>query len=492
MQAYCKSRSAILASMALAAIGLCHTDVSWGAQVVAYPFPEGLVNDPDYRVQVNGKEVFVYNGPVAGLASFDFDGAVDVVITSRRDPKWVDVRPLSRKVAHTKKDNEIRFSLTKPGNFSIELNGQPKRHPLFLFANPIEKDTPTPQTPGVHYFAAGKVHRPGLIEVKSGETVYVAGGAIVEGSIVGKGVENVRLRGRGILDGTNLKELLRDKKLRANIIHLRDCKNVDVEGLVLSNGQTWQFVPVNCENLNITNVKIVSDAASDDGIDIVRSRNVKISKSFFHTKDDNIAIKAVFDYPKDVTTKDVEIFDSVFWNAAWGNALEIGFELQSELISNISFHDCDVIHVDDGAVFSIHNGDAATVSNVTFKNIRVEDSTQKLFDLAVFLSQYSVDRPEGKGEREARYLHGAWDGVLTVPAADIEKHKGYRGKIRDVLIENVQVVGGNFPFSIFWGFDPEHDIRGVVIKRLSVHGKPVRDAREARFVIQNAGVRFAN
>lgn len=461
-------------------------------EVRTYPAPAGLVNDADYSVQVNGKDVFVFNSPIAGLASFEFEGPVEVVVTSRRDPKWVNIRPLSRRVIPVIKDNKISFKLTKPGNFSLELNGYPKRHPLFLFANPLEKNAPLPGTPGVHYFAPGQVHKPGIIEVKDNETVYVAGGAVVEGSIQGKGVSNVKILGRGILDGTNLRAMFKEKKMRSHFISLRDCKNVEVEGVVLSNGQTWQVVPVNCENLTITNLKIVSDAGGDDGIDVVRSRNVKISKSFFHTKDDNIVIKAIFDYPSSVTSKDIEVWDSVFWNAAWGNAIEIGFELRSDLVSNINYHDCDVIHVEDGAVFSIHNADNAIVSNVRFTNVRVEDATQKLFDFAVFLSQYSVDRPESKEERERRYMHGAWDGVLTIAPEDVAKHAAFRGKIKDVLIDNVQVVDGMFPFSIFWGYDPQHNVEGVVIKRLSVHGRPIRNARDGRFVMRDAAVKFAN
>lgn len=471
---------------------VCAMAAPAAAEVRTYPAPAGLENDPDYSVQVNGKDVFVYKSPVAGIASFEFEGTAEVVITSRRDPKWVDVRPLSGHVLPVTNGNKISFKLSKAGNFSVELNGQPKRHPLFLFANPIEKNAPLPNAPGVHYFAAGQVHKPGLIEVNDNETVYIAGGAVVEGSIQGKGVSNVKILGRGILDGTNLRELLKGKKVRGHFISLRDCKNIEVEGVVLSNGQAWEVLPVNCENLTFTNLKIVSDAGGDDGIDIVRSRNVKISKSFFHTKDDNIVVKAIFDYPKDVTSKDIEVWDSVFWNAAWGNAIEIGFELRSDLISNIYYHDCDVIHVEDGAVFSIHNGDNATISNVRFSNVRVEDSTQKLFDFAIFLSQYSADRPESKEERERRYLHGAWDGVLTVPAEDLAKHAAFRGKIRDVVIDNVQVVDGVFPFSLFWGYDPQHNIEGVVIKRLSVHGKPLRNARDARFVLKDATVKFAN
>ncbi len=496
MQAYAGSTvtvcRAMRASFALAVWGVLALGSadSAAAQTVTYAFPADVPSDPEFEVRVDGKPVHVWNGPVAGLASFEFEGAVDVEIKPKRDVRWVDVRPLNRGVKARIDKGRVLFRLTKPGNFSVEFNGEPKRHPLFLFANPLEKDAPKPGEPGVHYFEAGKVHRPGLIKVATGDTVYVAGGAIVEGSIVGTDVANVRLRGRGILDGSNLRDLLKDKGLRPHFINLRDCRNVEVEGLVLSNGQTWQFVPVNCEGLTVTNIKIVSDNGGDDGIDIVRTRQVKISNSFFHTKDDNIVIKAMHDYPKDVTSSNIEIFNSVFWNTAWGNALEIGFELRADRVFDVVYRDSDVIHVEDGAVFSIHNGDFATVQNVQYRNIRVEDATQKLFDFAVFLTQYSADRPASKEEREARYMQGAWDGVLTVPPSEMEKHRPHRGKIRDVLIDNVTLVDGLLPFSLVAGFDPEHNIEGVVVKRLTVRGKPLRNSAQAKFAIEHGKVVF--
>jgi len=48
--------------------------------------------------------------------------------------------------------------------------------------------------------------------------------------------------------------------------------------------------------------------------------------------------------------RDVLVRDSVFWNAEAGNALEIGFELRAEEVSGITWRNCDVIHVDKGAV----------------------------------------------------------------------------------------------------------------------------------------------
>ena len=45
------------------------------------------------------------------------------------------------------------------------------------------------------------IHEPGEIRMKSGETVYIEGGAVVRGYIVAEDAAGIRIMGRGILDG---------------------------------------------------------------------------------------------------------------------------------------------------------------------------------------------------------------------------------------------------------------------------------------------------
>ncbi len=462
-------------------------------KLVTYPAPQDANVAGDYKVRVDGKDVFVFNNPVAAIAAFDFQGEVEVAITPMRDVKWVDVRPKRLGIKPTVKDNTIRFKVSQPCNLSIELNGEILNHPMFLFANPLEKDAPKQGDKGVHYFEAGKVHKPGVIEVNDGETVYIAGGAIVEGAILAQNANNVRICGRGILDGTRLREIRAGRWMR--FVQFTDCNNVQVEGIILSNSQTWQIMPVGCNDVTIRNVKMVSDNGSDDGIDIVSSRNVTVDGCFIHTKDDCVVIKAFPGGPRypgrDPRTpgpdvNNVIVRDCVFWNAAWGNAVEIGFELRAKSVSNITFKNCDIIHVEDGATFSIHNGDFATVSNIRFEDIRVEDSRQKLFDFAIFLSQYSSDRPADANDRSKWYLQGAWDGVLK---ADKERKKEFsanRGYIKGIYCKNITVVDGLAPFSIICGFDEEHPVEDVTFENLTIHGRKIKNAEDGKFWLENA------
>ena len=456
------------------------------ATLVTYPPPAGVTPANDYQVKVEDRELFVYNAPIASIASFDFEGPVTVTITANRDVKWVDVRPKQLGIKPEFKGREIRFTLKKPCNLSVELNGEILRHPLYLFANPLEKRAPNPGDKDVIFFEGGKVHQVKNLELKSGQTVYIAGGAIVQGAIRAQNAENIRILGRGILDGTF------NREWKANqFLSFRDCRDVTIEGVTLVNSFTWQIVPVHCENVKIRNVKIASDNGSDDGIDIVRCKKVTIQNCFFHTKDDCIVIKTIWDYPPEAGVENVRVSECVFWNAAWGNALEIGFELRAREVRDVVFENCDVIHVEDGAVFSIHNGDTATVRDIRFENIRVEDARQKLFDLAIFLSQYSADRPSDPAERKRRYLEGAWDGVLSVSPEERPVHAPHRGYIRDVVFKDIAVVDGLFPFSVISGFDEDHRVENVTFKNFTVHGRHIRNPEAAKLYIEHADkIRF--
>src|SRR5262249_37027472 len=134
----------------------------------------------------------------ASMACFDFSGTVSVQITSAVPVSSVAVRPLRYGIQPSISGNTISFSLSRPVNLSIEINGD-DRHNLHLFSNPIESNRPSPSDPNVIYYGPG-VHGNGTpIIARSGQTVYIAGGAVVFGNFyIGS---NSTIRGRGIISG---------------------------------------------------------------------------------------------------------------------------------------------------------------------------------------------------------------------------------------------------------------------------------------------------
>ena len=100
--------------------------------------------------------------------------------------------------------------------------------------------SPAPQSgsaaegqPRVRCFGPG-VHRPGKITLQSGETVYIAGGAVVHGSIQAHGATNVRVLGRGIIDCRDF-----ERGQGGGAIRLSDCRDIRIEGVVMRDPDEW-------------------------------------------------------------------------------------------------------------------------------------------------------------------------------------------------------------------------------------------------------------
>ena len=73
------------------------------------------------------------------------------------------------------------------------------------------------------------------------------------------------------------------------MILLEGCTRIRVEGVVLrKHSRGWTVKAVGCEDMNISNMKIVgSHSYNDDGIDLCNSRNVKIDGCFIRTNDEH-------------------------------------------------------------------------------------------------------------------------------------------------------------------------------------------------------------
>jgi len=468
--------------------GLAPTVVGQQATVVTYPAPQGAAKAADFVVKVNGQEIFVYDSQVAAFTYFSFRGKVNISVLAGRDVDKVDIRPKRHAIACSVKGRAIDFELDRPCNLSVEINGDIKR-PLFLFASGLEEAPPKPGDENVRYFEAGTIHEAGEIKLDSGQTLYIAGGAIVRGRIRAEGAKHIRVLGRGILDGSG-----RDYKTQ--MVKLSDCSNVELSGVIVFNSFGWTLVPIKSDNVRFVNIKVVGWRDNDDGVDIVGCRNLSIENCFLRTKDDCIAVKASPAYFEEGQSglrnvESVRVVDSVLWNAEWGNALEIGFELQTGSIRDVLFRNCDIIHVERGGTFTIHNGDFATVENVRFENIRVEDSRDKLIELRIGLSIYSADCPwefHRQNPQRKKSPLGQW---LALDAEQLQKYAARRGHIRNVRFKDVAVTGPELAKSYLIGYDSTHCVEDVLIENLQFNGRRLMNAEAGNFTVERAkNVRF--
>jgi hypothetical protein len=450
-------------------------------QFVNYPAPAGTEPAPDFTLKVNGEPVFVYPARVsavplnqmwpghqrpldqteiASFAYFDFSGKASIDITSARAIQQVVVRPKSFGILPLVAGNSIKFDLYHPCQVVVEVNGW--HHAFHLFANPLESGAPRPGDPQVHYFGPG-VHEIGKFHMHSGETVYIAGGAVVYGSINADHAQDIKICGRGILDASKFA-----RQDAEQMIALKHCTKIDASGIILRDANVYAVTPDFCEDITITNLKVIGLwRYNSDGIDICNSSHALVQDCF----DDSLVVKG-YDRKnqglKAGIIQDVVFRNCVVWND-WGRALELGAETQGDTWQNIAFENCDVIHYVQRAM-DIQLCDRAAISNVRFENIRVEDSIT-----------------EGAGIEDPKLDPGnasevGWLIQLVIYKMFYSSDKE-PGHIKDVVFKNIAVIGEDFPSSDFHGFDETHLVEDISIENLTIHGKHITSAQEGHFAL---------
>lgn len=372
-----------------------------------YEYSPDAPRSERFSLSVDGKDCLVYPAGGAGdVAPFDIDGVAKLHVKYFDDIKTAAVRPLSKNVKIEKSGaREIEFSIAGPCNLAVEING--RNRPLFVFANPPAK--PPAKRANSVVFRAGKIYDAGFgKKIASDTSVVVEGGAIVYGTFVAgdpktaEPTRNISLSGNGIISG----ETIPRPQERREITFLKT-KSLEVSGITVVHPTNWTLALFACESVKIDNVKVVSDSPRDDGIDLVSCKNAAVENCFLRTRDDCIAVKAgvsyggikFFEMGVDASSENILVKNCALWNGIWGNALEIGFETRGDEIKNVSFENIDILRTlgtgGDEGVFTIHNGDRAKISNVLYKDIRVEEAEGYAVNIRVLHSRYSKDKERG-------------------------------------------------------------------------------------------------
>ncbi len=419
--------------------------------VKTYPGPVESPSATDREVWVNNTKLFVYDTEVntnrtysknptletTPATYFDFGGGP--VTIKIRAPKIkinsVTIRPLSLGIKPIIKTDTIVFQLNKPAKLTIEINNSIHRA-LHLFANPLEINPPSPKSPDVIYFPPG-TYKVGQIDVTSNQTVYIAGGAVVYGWITPAKVHNVKIIGRGILDGS-IYDRWTDTRCP---ISIRNSNHVTVDGICIFNPSAWSLEAYQSANVTFNNVKIISARPNGDGITVQSCDNFKCSDCFVRSWDDSLVAKGYDGEASDYVFDNIQIWTDL------AQSCEVGYETRSYNIQHITFKNITVLHNFHKPVISLHNSDNALVSDIHYENITVEDAQM------------------GHGDG-ANYLIDLWIGPSVFGG-------NTRGNIRDVYIKNVKVLGGNFPSSRIEGYDATHTVENIYIHHVNIMGTEV-------------------
>ena len=432
---------------------------------LAILLPRSGAAKPGYEVRMDGKKVRVYDVRVSPqdsvrrmkgmddkqgskaiyeMAAFCYGelagpGTVTVkapvAVTSAR------VLPSSRNIVPEFKGREVTFPAVPGDMLTLEINGD-EYQSLPVFVNPVEEDAPDPDDPDVIYYGPGE-HYVSRIIVRSGQTLYIAPGAVLYGemfqrekggpyspviSLIG---DNIKVKGQGIVDGS-LCDILTTQLLYVN------GNNISIEGIILRDASVWTLPVMRSRNVTIDGVKILGYRANSDGIDVCNSENVLIKDCFIRTLDDLIVVKTV---QNGGPCEHVQVRGNILWNEV-AHALSVGAEINHD-IRDVVFEDNDIIH-DKGREWSlrVYHCDHATVRGVVFRNLRIEESRN-------FLSLW-INKAVWSSSEE-------------------------RGHIDGVVFENIQADHVVNPTIQLLGYDAGHLVENVTLRNVRVNGRPVTE-----------------
>ena len=482
------------------------------SQVIKYK-TEGIPESKNFKVWVNDDKVFTSNAgntfnyggannyrSFYSFSNFDFSGSVKIKVQSKHSIKWLEILPSVLNIKHKVIDDfTFEFELDKPRKITIMLNND-KKNVLHLLTNSIEKQKVNPSDKDVLYFKSGKIYNIGVLDLKDNQTLYIEGGARLKGMVRIRDAKNIKIMGRGMIDGSDNKSSgngrFKDEPWR--LIYMENAKNIKISGITLYNSLKWTIHPYNVSNLEIDNINIVNWDFGSDGIDLSSCRNVKILNSFLRTNDDCIVVKAIsFDekmyYPnpriENPNVDNILVEGCTLWNMEYGNVFDIGFELRCKKISNIIFRDCDVlIQEGRGAVFTIHNSDNAIIQDILYENIRVENadlvSNSKLIDIAILFSIWSYDKFEDDEMIKKYRFNNSWDNLIPVLPGKEKFHASNRGHVKNIIFRNIEIIDGQLPYSVINGYDKDHIISDVIIENIYSGGEKIKTKEELKLFTQ--------
>lgn len=97
-------------------------------------------------------------------------------------------------------------------------------------------------------------HNPenGLIRLGSNQTLYLAGGAVVNAGIEATG-DNITICGRGILDGSDWEH---NAGPTDYMINAKNCNNLVMRDIIIKGSYYWTIVPQNCDRVLIDRIRL--------------------------------------------------------------------------------------------------------------------------------------------------------------------------------------------------------------------------------------------
>ena len=439
--------------LALTMLYLGHATPALAGALFTYPVPPALLysnHNDDFTVQVRSpggvwKDLYEWNVMVdldqrqnASMVYFDFTGSVELRIQKNNGMfSRVTIGPRAGAPRPVVRDNKVYITLDKPQNFALFFDDD-HLHNLHIFAGaPI----PVPDVPNLRRFGPG-LHVPegggGTFEVRSGETVYMDGGAVMLGTFHIADAHDVKIAGHGLI--------LPPAGGKGGQFLIEKSRNVTLEGPIVTQADGGVGRSAMSTDVHIADVKAITGGQWTDGINIYSSERVSLDRMFLRTSDDCVTVYA---HRGEIygDSRDIRVTNSTLW-ADIAHAMFVGIHgntISPETIERVTFDNIDVVDVDEDdpefeGVMAILAGDSNLIRDITFSNIRVDRIEEaKLFNFRVgFNGKYNTS--PGRGIQHVVLRNVSYSGEGMPSASVIGGYDARRG-VDDVLLDNVTIAG---------------------------------------------------
>ncbi len=440
------------------------TNVQAAGTLNVYPAPSGVPMNTTYTVQVQvpggpWQSLDVYQTTVNGYTSsktsfayFDTDGAVNISVTSNIGSiSTAVIRPAANNITPTINGNTMTFSISGPMNISAEVNGD-ANNTLDLFANPVDPNPPSPTDPNVIYVGPGLYTQDYV--VPSGKTLYIAGGAVIQGGISLDNATNAKVLGRGVILNAPYRAIEVDHANQITIdgIIVNDYGNANNGGYAINIG--------NSTNVSVNNFKAYSFKRWTDGIDIFASQYVTINNYFARTGDDAIAIYGARNFGGNNysgNTAHISVTNS-FLMPDVAHPINVGTHGDpskpggGETIEDLNFSNITIWQKNGSKYISLTASDGLLVNKVKLTDITIEDENQGRFIEVLTFKNNGFGLAYGRG-------------------------------VNDVYVKNVSYTGTNANTNNIYGKFVNQLTQNVTFENLKVNGNVVTSASAGNFAI---------
>jgi hypothetical protein len=419
-------------------------------QVWTYPAPAEEFRSPDYVVRVSQsgrtQESFVYRhahqdehlrergSDFNHWTTFSFSDPITIEVTRlSADAAGCTVLPSARGIQPRVAGRTATFSLDRPAKLFLRFPDAAE-NPLFIFADAPEMDVPDRKDPNVIWFEAGRVHDIGeKFTIKSGQTVYIPGGAYVKGTITADGASRIAVRGRGILSGLGYARRPNIAGIPFNSVMFNGPGDDQlIEGITVTNPQ--HFCLLSRGRLTTRNVKLFGWWHQTDGWG--GGDGSSIEDSFIKVNDDSVKL-----YGKNQTARRLVIYQQVN-----GAPFQLGWGGASQRAQNCLVEDIDVVACDaadktqregNQAFLNLrHQSAESVIDGVMLRRIRFD------CDIAMLVGFLQVKGTVRNVAFEDVTLHGKVNGKNYLRTEDAGSIAGLR--FRDVTISG---AGGSLQWA---------------------------------------------